>query len=363
MLRDVLFNVFPANRCRALVAVAVVGLSLGRADAQSYTFSPFDLTVSDEMAFVDLYTVVNDPLPFMSFTTVTISADWSVVSGDPWSNQARAVLWKTDTFPPEVEYFTPGAAYTGAAGNGSSTTLTWIGYMEGGGFLADGGSGLYFGAHQTSPGTTAQWNNITVILSNLDLPPNHEVAVIGETVSFELFPGMVKWYKYTVDTAGWYTFDTQGTGLSETPRIALYNADGQRLARTAENFQLLELTLTPGDYFLAAASHFNTNFRPSDFDVTSNSTAFGTFVINSHAFPIPEPTSAATLGLAALALLRRAPRLRARHDHRRSDADAARLHATLTIRGPALSTPAGASRAAIFVCPAPWQPHHRRRQQ
>lgn len=311
MLRGVLFNVFPASRCRALVAVAVVGLSLGRADAQSYTFSPFDLTVSDSTAFVDLYTVANDPLPYMGYSTVTITAEWSAVSGDPWSNQARAVLWNMDTFPPEVDYFTPGAAYTGAAGNSSSTTLTWIGYMEQGGFIV--GSGLYFGARQTSPGSIAQWNNVTVTLSNLDLPPNHEIAVIGQSVSFQLTPLMMKWYKYTVDTAGRYIFDTEGSSLStDRPWLGLYNADGQRIdsTPTSQDPVLLDLTLTPGDYFLVAAGSFNPTFR-DDFGVISRSTATGTIVINSHAFPVPEPTSAATLGLASLALLRRTRRVRA----------------------------------------------------
>lgn len=112
-------------------------------------------------------------IPAGTYTSFSVSVDWVVGGGNPWSNEAIWALTDIAAFPGPANtfYADPGNAGNSAA-NGDPVTLLWSGSfasqsVEDGSFTGqnyNGGDSLFFNALQTFGGSNASWNNTVVTL-------------------------------------------------------------------------------------------------------------------------------------------------------------------------------------------------------
>jgi len=216
-------------------------------------------------------------------------------------------------------WYASGSPSNGA-GNSSPTTLTWSGYMN---FPYSGGGPLNFWAFQTFDGSTAQWNNVSVSLSQQANPaaPASTAANTGGSLNTALAPNQVKWYKFHYNAASPLTIDTLGTtttggandlpgdtelGLySETGVLILQNDDIDFSAGIYQSSITLDPSIMPaGDYWLAATGFATDYGNGQGFAVTSTSQQTGNLHING-LNNVPEPASLGLIALAGVAMTAR----------------------------------------------------------
>lgn len=129
--------------------------------------------------------------------------------------------------------------------------------------------------------------------------------------------GQVRFFAFD-DTGGAFSIDSRGSTLSEPEsgsvndtEIGLYDSDGFLVDHDDDGGEFRDSRLdfadgdlTPGRYYLAAGG-YEMSFDDG-FGADSSAVNRGTLVINGlSTTPVPEPASTATLGLGALAPLRR----------------------------------------------------------
>jgi len=297
--------------------VSLGGSTAPGAGESTIAFSPFSVTVAnpaDGAGNFDPTNVNLGAVPAGSYNFWTASVQWSPVTAppnDPFSNEAFIALSPTPANNALNGVWYASGSPSNGAGNSAPTTLTWSGFMN---FPYNGGGPLNFWGFQTFDGSTAQWNNVTINLSQQSGPaaPASTNAVVGGSTSGPISPGQVKWYKIHYNATAPLTIDTLGTtttgGATDLPsdtELGLYSATGVLILQNDDiNFSggvyQSSITLDPsfmpaGDYWVAATGFATDYGNGQGFSVTSTSAQTGTLVLNG--ISIPEPAS---LGLVAL---------------------------------------------------------------
>lgn len=138
------------------------GMMLTKSYGQTFNYPSFNLpAVTPIVQFFDLGTLPTQPPAATTYTNFSVTVDWTAVSGDPWSNEARMRI--VDSASQTTTYLTSSQATTGSASSGNATTMTWSGILS---TSYNNGNALSIGALQTYGGSTATWSNVTVSLSN-----------------------------------------------------------------------------------------------------------------------------------------------------------------------------------------------------
>jgi hypothetical protein len=240
---------------RALQVALFAGLT-GVASAQNFNLG--NLIVTDE---IQGYNLNGASVPAGAYTSYSVTVDWVAGAGDPWSSDAIFALTRDDIaggFGSPTFYADPGAA-PNSAGNGSSVTLVWNGFLDA---VYNGGDSLWFNTLQIFLGSDAIWGNVSISLGN-DLPvapSSIDLGVLGVAGDFDI-------------TTFGSDFDTE---------LGLYNALGGLIANNDDEdgptlqSQIIE-TLAEGTYYIAVGG-FNSSFA-GDFGATGGNAA-GNLVLN-----------------------------------------------------------------------------------
>ena len=163
---------------RARVALAVLaGLGVAQsALAVSYTFPSINfanVTTTEQLLALNVAGAPNSV-----FDQYTLTVNWSNITpppNDAFSNEARMRLLSGATPLVGGATSTSGvAAASGAASNSNPTTLTWTGDLNA---PYTGGQPLSVGARQTFGGSAANWNNVSLTVSQAVIPtgPNYQI--------------------------------------------------------------------------------------------------------------------------------------------------------------------------------------------
>lgn len=316
-------------RNRVLAVLAVAGLA-GVASAQySVNLGTLNVTSTPTPSSLD-----GSLIPAGTYTSYSVSLDWTAGSGGPWSSEAIWALTSTSDLGSAVFHADPGVS-PDAANSGNPITLTWNGFMgaelinvENGvsstaGAAYNGGDDLFFFSLQTWANSTATWSNVNVTLG-FDAPPVQSfteawasgdtatgntwdrpnaagTALSGTVTQFDVIPfGVTESGTYDIASI---TPDHDGylhiyTGAFD-PNDALANFlagndDGPTLGLGSSVTAGLELVV--GETYFAVVSAFG-------------ATQAGAYTMNAvgpgAAFVIPAPGSLALLGLGGLAMARR----------------------------------------------------------
>jgi hypothetical protein len=292
-----------------------------RGSEASFTFPFFNQVVNNSSAIpgIDPESVLLAGLPAGTWSSYSVSVDWSAVSGDPWSSEAIwALTSASDLADPSIVFYADPGVSDDSLPNGSPVTLTWSGFFDEP--YTTGSTPLYFLMGQTFSGSTANWNNISITLGD-DLPvpptpPPSTLLNVGGSYSAPLAAGEVLWYSFNF-AGGALSLDTLGSTLTVSTfgsvndtEMGLYNSLGELIlsnddADITNGIYTSELnfpSLPAGTYYLAVGG-FNLNFA-DEFVVTSTAIQSGTIVING--LSIPEPATLSVLaGLGLVALRRR----------------------------------------------------------
>lgn len=277
----------------------------------TYSPAPFSLVVTAPVANANATLLTG--IPAGTYTSFSVSVDWSVAGGDPWSDEAIWALTDAPLATATTFYADPGPA-SNAAANGSPVTLTWNGFFDIP-YTAPTNGSLYFLSAQTFTGSSANWNNITITLSDATItPPPSIPTTLGGSISTPIAPAQIIWYSFEY-TGGALNLDTAGSTLTASTlgdendtEMALFSSTGALIAANDDvNFGAGILTsalsfddgeLAPGTYYLAVGG-FNSTFG-SAFGASSTAIQSGKIIVNGLSL-VPEP---ATLGLlAGLSLL------------------------------------------------------------
>ncbi|MFG0305486.1 MAG: hypothetical protein ACF8Q5_04655 [Phycisphaerales bacterium JB040] len=149
-------------------AIAALTMLAGTASAQA-NFSLGSFNVDDFGVDIDLN---GGSVAAGTYTSYTVSVDWTAGVGGPWSSEAIWALTDDGVFSgfPSVFYADPGPAGN-AANDGNPVTLTWSGQFQQqnvevglAGQNYEGGDPLFFNALQTFAGSSATWSNVEVTL-------------------------------------------------------------------------------------------------------------------------------------------------------------------------------------------------------
>lgn len=318
------------NRNRLAAVLAVAGLA-GVAAAQ-YNTNLGTLNVTSTASSIDLN---GASIPAGTYTSYSVSFDWTAGGGGPWSNEAIWALTSTSDLGTAVFYADPGAS-PDAQSNGNPITLTWNGFMgaqtlnvetgfQTDGIPYEGGDPLYFFSLQTFGGSDATWNNVNLTLGFDSAPaptgtfseawasgstatgntwtrPNAAGTALSTAVpQFDVVPfgvtetGMYDIASITPDHDG-FLHIYQGAFDSTDP-LANYLAgddDGPILGLGSSVVEQIELV--SGQLYFAVISAFGTTQAG---DYTMNAVGPGT------AFVIPAPGAMALLSMGGLLAVRR----------------------------------------------------------
>ncbi len=304
----------------------VLVLSLAVAALADYSFAPFNLTVPAPNGVTQALAGA----PADNYVGFTVTTNWSAISGNPWSNEARVGFY--DVYPSPVITYANDIAPTNGQSNGNPIALNFAGGFS---QIYPGGAAPFtFRARQTYSTSIAQWNDIIVTLKTLVTPTAIDLGSLNGPlqVSGSLAASEIKWYKFTLDEdilapGTFLDIDTEGSTLapSNDTELGLYRDNGQFVVTDDDdgtNF-LTQLTfgsgsgnpppgngqpyngrdgtLTAGTYYLALGG-YNTTYG-NFFGVTSASANTGAYYINFNT-NIPEPVSFVLLALG-LVLRRR----------------------------------------------------------
>lgn len=256
-----------------LVALAGSAILSASAAGAVHTFTPFNALVTDALNTTSL-----TPAPAGTYNYYKYTADWSAVSGGPWSSEALSGVWSVG----DAQYLTsPNSPQFGAASSGAATQLRWGGTLA---IPLAGGEALEFDAVQDFAGSSAQWDNITItIQTDPDGPLPAGVAIAGPSSTSLGTQGGVG-AGFTIDTLA-SDFDTE---------LGLYNQAGDLLATNDDEGSgplqsLIDLTqgvydgashsilagLSEGTYYIALGG-YNSAFGATGFGATGG-TATGNY--------------------------------------------------------------------------------------
>ncbi len=304
----------------------VLVLSLTVVALADYSFAPFALTVPAPNGITQALAGA----PADNYVGYTVSTNWSAVSGNPYSSEARVGFY--DVYPSPTITYVNDATPTNGQSNGNPIALNFAGGFSQ--VYPGGAAPFMFRARQTYSTSIAQWNDIIVTLKTLVTPTATDLGSLNGPlqVGGTLAAGEIKWYKFTIDEdilapGTFLDIDTEGSLLapSNDTELGLYKADGTFVTTDDDDGTdfLTQLTygsgsgnpppgngqpyngrdgsLTAGTYYLALAGYNSTfgNF----FGVTSSSTNVGDYYVNFNT-NIPEPISFVLLALG-LVLRRR----------------------------------------------------------
>ncbi|GEM_PF-1082121 len=290
-------------------ACAFVTLASASAHAQSYTFSPFNQTVTSDIGSREL---VGAPAG-VTYTSYTVSVDWVAGAGVPWSEEA---IWAFVSEPSpgsanSVFYADPSSA-PNSASNGNPVTLTWEGFMD---TPYIGGTPLYFWHLQAYTGSFASWNNITITLgTDTATPPPATVISTPSSTTGLLGAGEVHWFQFDY-TGGALEIDTLGSELAANndTELALYNAFGGVVALNDDidfaggnllsRLSFADGELDAGTYYVALGG-WNTIFN-GGFSASSTSAFTGSYRLNvnfNSTAAVPEASTSLLMGLGILSL-------------------------------------------------------------
>jgi len=304
----------------ALVALATTTTAFGQ-----YTFPSFNRTVNSTAGSVPLPT---GAVPAGSYTSYSVSLNWSALSGGPWSDEAIWALTEAPIASATTFYADPGPA-PNSQSNGTARTLNWSGFLD---TPYSGGDPLHFAHLQTFGGSSAQWNSISVTLG-FDTPAAPTAIDLGNLgagmtmVTGTLNPGQVIWYKFTIPeidggAGDFLTLDTHGSTLTggsfgdgNDSELGVYSSAGALKGTNDDcdfssgdllscmNFGADQLLpplplgdLSAGTYYVALGG-FDTSYGAA-FGASSTSPVSGSYKLTLNT-NVPEPT---TLGLLALGL-------------------------------------------------------------
>ncbi|MBK9120483.1 MAG: hypothetical protein IPM18_12925 [Phycisphaerales bacterium] len=278
--------------------------------------------------------------PADTYVGFEVLADWSAVSGNPWSNESRVFFSDvigggSATLPTGIGVsYTTGAV---SAANGASNGNPLFNLRFAGGFATafNGTDPLALNFRQTFGGSVADWQNVRVTLKTMVIPTATDLGTLSGPLSItgSLAAGEVKWYKFTIDQAidnalgTFLDIDTEGSLLapSNDTELGLYAANGTFITTDDDDGTALlsQLTygevgprpapgdglayngrdgsLAPGTYYIALGA-FNTAFS-NFFSVSSASQNIGDYALNINT-NVPEPASLLLVTLLG-ALIRR----------------------------------------------------------
>jgi hypothetical protein len=304
------------------VAAILVLVSTALAD---YSFPAFNLA---NVPSGDGFAVPLPGAPADVYWGFTVTTNWSAVSGNPWSSEARVGFY--DVYPaPALTYYSPAGPTSGGASNGNPAFLTWnAGFTQP---FTGGALPFTFRAYQSYTGSLANWNDITVTLKPGVMPTTYtDLGIIDGplTVTGTLASGEIKWYRFEIfedviapdtffdidtegstitgpdtelglfDNSGYLkgTDDDDGTGLLS--QLTFGNGSGNPPPGDGQPYNGRDGNLTKGVYWLAFGG-YNMNFG-GGWNVTTNSTRTGDYMINFNTNVVPEPAALALLALGLL---------------------------------------------------------------
>jgi hypothetical protein len=114
-------------------------------------------------------------IPAGTYTDFQVTVNWTAVSGNPFSNEARlgfanyAAPGNSTTGPTGAgAYYVANAPTSGSAGNGNAATLSWAGSFA----SAYTGGALNLWFRQTWSTSVSTWGNVSVLLKTGTPPTN-----------------------------------------------------------------------------------------------------------------------------------------------------------------------------------------------
>ncbi len=351
----------------ALIAVAASATLAPAATFTFPSFAPSPTTFSNtNIRTFNLTTLGTAPTSSWVAATITVAWNGGSVSGSSaqWSNEARAGLSSagrggTVASPTGggTNYASVAAPTSGALSSAAPTTLTWtyslINPYPGGSapLFLDFGQTFF---STTTPTSNANWNNVSVQLSDVALPPLApsgpitDIGVLGNPSSNYLTPdytvsvattstNRVHWIKFTLATPLLGSLDQFldiDTGASPDSVIGLYRAFsptsavsqgsddddgpgsgsalsygdatpargpiGDGVAGNARDGS----SLGAGTYYLGVGGWSSGFSFGSNYNATNLSSVGSTYTVNFRT-NIPEPATLSLLAAAGLIALRR----------------------------------------------------------
>lgn len=291
---------------------------------EAVTLPPFNKVVDNVAGNMDL-----DPDPQLltpppgTYNVYTVSVDWSPLAGQPWSSEAIWAFTDTDNLATVTTFYADPDSAPNSADNSTPATLTWSGVLDTDYNTANGP--LYMLMAQQFEGSSANWNNVTVTLDNIVLPPIVVTNFTGNTagdptfnrpatlttlsslataVPYEVIP-------FYVSASGSYDFET-AQGFDGYP--LLYSGSFSASAPLTNLKAVLDLgfegepdggsvVLTAGtQYYLVMSGYENSDFGPFAGSISNSRGVAGSATLGL----VPEPTTAS--GLVLLGLIRRGRR-------------------------------------------------------
>ncbi len=314
MNRKVTFSSFAS-----VVAAAGVLTGSMTAVAGTHAFPSFNQVVFNDPTIpgLDPETVPLMGAPAGTYYSYTVSVQWSALAGDPYSAEAVWAMTENANINSSIRaYADPGGAPNGVF-NGLPVTLQWNHFLT---LPYFGGDPLHFHMAQQFSGSSANWDNITITLTDsvpLPAAPASTPTVIGSSLTAPLAAGQVLWLQFDY-SGGALNIDTLGTTIGGNPlqndtEIALFSVTGGLIINEDDidyaggNFlsaiSLPDGAIPPGTYWLAV-SGFNTVYdQHTPFFASSSSGYSGTVQVNG--ISIPEPACIGLIGLGGLMFLQR----------------------------------------------------------
>ena len=292
-------------------AILASVVSMSAAHADSYTFTPFDLTgVHDVNGGFDPTTFQLTGAPAgATYDQYTVTADWTAGASDPWSQEANFFLADGDVNTGTFAYASGAGAGNGGGPNGNPASFTWTGILNASYTV---GNPLHFWAYQDSlgfdPNGTSNWSNISVTLSTLPSQPTPTATsiVLPSSNPGTLTASTIDWYTFNYSGSGAFSIATEDVSLSDPDtEIALYSNTGTLIAQNDDadpsHFNFMSYlgigdgTLSSGDYYIAVGG-FDSHFA-NGFNAFSSSGRTGDYLLNLSAIVPPVATPVTLPGI------------------------------------------------------------------
>jgi hypothetical protein len=177
------------------------------------------------------------------YTSLSVSVDWTSVSGAAWSNEA---IWAVTDAPlaTAVEFYADPGPAGNSAGSTAPVTLTWNTFLSS---PVGNSSPLWFLSLQTFSGSSANWSNVRLTFGN-DTAPTPSAVDLGVVANESDI--------FNIGSEA-SDFDTE---------IGLYSSTGALLANDDDSGAGLTSLISgnqldAGTYYLAVAG-YNSTFSP-----------------------------------------------------------------------------------------------------
>ena len=216
-------------------------------------------------------------IPAGTYNYYSFSTDWSAIAGDPFSSEAIWAITDGPLSDPLTTFYADPGPAPNSQPTGDPITLQWEGYTD---LAINGPLDGFLLTLQTFTGSSAQWANTMLELSNRPVEPP---AVFTDLGLIATYPS-----PFTLDTFG-SDFDTELGAYNATGQVVLVNDDAGGGLQSQLNFGA---SARPGEYYVALGG-FNTTYN-NNFVVTPGSSS-GNYVLN-----YPTGTEGGVLGSGEL---------------------------------------------------------------